>query len=180
MQNINSIPNIISILRIILSLALLPAIDTGAAFAVLVLLVGVSDIADGYLARKYDMATEKGARLDSTADLFFFSVVMIVLFLKYEWIITSNLSLLVSVLILKALTAVTSKIKYGRIDFIHSIANKITGALVFFSVLIIPFGLNEYLIKGVFLIAIFSAAEELGIQLLNKELNPNKKSIFAK
>jgi CDP-diacylglycerol--glycerol-3-phosphate 3-phosphatidyltransferase len=81
---------------------------------------------------------------------------------------------------LKVSTAVISKIKYGEFTFIHTISNKITGLFVFFSILILPFGVAESLFTVVFIVAIIAAAEELGIVVLNKAVDINQESIFKK
>lgn len=68
-----NLPNVITVGRIvvcpvILWLALSP--DVGARFAAFVLFVaaGLSDVWDGYLARRYDMITDMGKLLDPIAD----------------------------------------------------------------------------------------------------------------
>ena len=67
----NRIPNIITILRFI-GAACLPFCDpAGAAFWVIYGLCGVSDMADGYLARSMHAESRTGAVLDSVADICF-------------------------------------------------------------------------------------------------------------
>jgi len=173
------IPNSLSILRIFLSLGLLLIMNTPWAFACLVLVTGATDVVDGYVARKFHWETETGAKLDSLGDIVFYGVIMLVILLRYDWVLKDNLLLLAVNIILKIATAVISRLKYGEIAFIHTLANKVVGGLVFLSFLIIPFGVNEWVIKGLFLIAIFAAAEELGIILLSKKADLNQKSIFG-
>jgi len=173
------IPNALSILRIFLSPGLLLIMDAPWAFAFLVLIAGATDVADGYIARKYHLETSLGAKLDSIGDIVFYGVIMLVIWLRYDWVLKDNLILLAVNVLLKAATAVISRIKFGEIAFVHTLANKLTGGIVFLSFLIIPFGVNEWVIKGLFLIAILAAAEELGIILKNKDVDLNQKSIFS-
>jgi phosphatidylglycerophosphate synthase len=172
------IPNTISILRIIFSLAL-PLVSTIRwAFVCLVLIIEISDVADGYIARKYHLETKTGARLDSIADLVFYVILLIVILLKYDWIIKTNLFLLAMIVTIKVFSIIVSKIKYRQIVFIHTLANKLTGGLVLLTILVIPFGANDFLLKGVFVIAVFAAIEELSIILLSKEIDLNQKTVF--
>jgi len=172
------LPNRISILRIVLSVGLLFVIDYKVVFAAMVLLIGISDVADGYIARRYKLATPKGARLDSIADLVFFAVVFFVVLFKYWWILTNNLPVLLIILGIKILTNVISKKKFGQYAFLHTIANKAICVVVFLFVLTLPFEFNGTAITWVFILAIIPAIEELGIILHNKKYDPNQKSIF--
>ena len=65
------IPNIITTLRILGAVCLLLCNPAGAAFWVIYGLCGVSDMADGDLARKLHAESKTGAVLDSVADLCF-------------------------------------------------------------------------------------------------------------
>ena len=65
-----SIPNLITLGRILLVPVVVWAIASGAMWIafVLFLAAGVSDAVDGYLAKRFNMTTELGAYLDPLAD----------------------------------------------------------------------------------------------------------------
>jgi cardiolipin synthase len=65
-----SIPNLITLARILLVPVLVWAISSGAMWIAFVLFVvaGVSDGVDGFLAKRFNMTTELGAYLDPLAD----------------------------------------------------------------------------------------------------------------
>jgi hypothetical protein len=65
------LPNIITLLRIIGAISLLLCDVTGVVFWIIYALCGISDIADGWLARKLKCVTRTGALLDSLADICF-------------------------------------------------------------------------------------------------------------
>ena len=65
------IPNIITALRLLGAVCLLPGDPAGAAFWVIYALCGVSDMVDGYLARRLHTESRTGAVLDSVADICF-------------------------------------------------------------------------------------------------------------
>jgi len=65
------LPNILSSLRIVGAVALLSSDVSSILFGVLYIVCGISDIADGWLARKLKCVTGTGALLDSVADICF-------------------------------------------------------------------------------------------------------------
>ncbi|MBO4417624.1 MAG: CDP-alcohol phosphatidyltransferase family protein [Bacteroidales bacterium] len=65
------IPNSISVLRIVGAACLLLSNPAGAVFWAIYGLCGISDMLDGYLARKLHAESKIGAVLDSVADICF-------------------------------------------------------------------------------------------------------------
>ncbi|HET7603338.1 MAG TPA: CDP-alcohol phosphatidyltransferase family protein [Gemmatimonadales bacterium] len=66
----SQVPNSLSVLRIVLALALVPATLLGerSPFVALLLLAFVTDAADGFLARQLGAMSERGRQLDSLGD----------------------------------------------------------------------------------------------------------------
>ena len=71
MMPLEHLPNIMSSLRIVGAVALLLCDVVGTTFWALYALCGISDIADGWMARKLKCVTRTGALLDSVADICF-------------------------------------------------------------------------------------------------------------
>ena len=65
------LPNFITLLRMAGSLGLLLCDVTGVVYWIIYGLYGISDIVDGWLARKLKCVTRAGALLDSVADICF-------------------------------------------------------------------------------------------------------------
>lgn len=65
------LPNVITLSRIVSALALMPILAFSQTFFVIYTYCGVSDVLDGFLARKLNSVNESGARLDSIADIVF-------------------------------------------------------------------------------------------------------------
>lgn len=68
-----TLPNIITILRILLIPVYLfffySSLENNVLFAgIIFILAGISDVLDGYIARKYDLTSDLGALLDPVAD----------------------------------------------------------------------------------------------------------------
>lgn len=127
------LPNILSSLRIVGSVALLVSNVSGIPFWVLYIVSGISDIADGWLARKLGCATKTGALLDSLADICF----VICCALRLIPILVFPIWLLIwagVIVVIKIINQVSALVMYGRCCFLHTLANKVTGVLLFLAV----------------------------------------------
>ena len=85
-----NLPNGITLLRILCSLVLLFCMPLSLPFYVLYTAAGLSDIFDGWIARKTNTASKFGAKLDTFADIVFAAVTLIKLLPILElpvWII---------------------------------------------------------------------------------------------
>ena len=125
------IADLITCSRMLFSLLLFVLPLPSSSFAVFYLLCGVSDVLDGFAARRLHTESERGAMLDSAADLLFAVVyaVKILPFLNiplWIWIWTV---IIASAKITEILIA--SK-KTHRLSIEHSFGNKLTGLLLFF------------------------------------------------
>ena len=72
-----NIANYISISRILMSILLMITNTFTISFYMLYMYCGLSDMLDGFLARKYKMTSEIGAKIDSIADMVFVFVSII-------------------------------------------------------------------------------------------------------
>ena len=80
MKKLLTLPNILTSLRIAGAACLMFITPLTPAFFVIYTLCGISDVLDGVIARAAHITTELGAKLDSAADLLFYSVMMIRMF----------------------------------------------------------------------------------------------------
>ena len=99
---------------------------------------GISDIIDGTVARKTGSSSEFGAKFDSIADLFFVTAAAVKIFPqislpKFIWIWTGVIA------VVKIARIVVACIRGKKFYIPHSIANKITGFLLFIFPFTIPF-----------------------------------------
>lgn len=72
--------NLITLLRILGTVGLLFFAANTTGFLILYLMTGCTDVLDGWLARKTGSTSEFGAKLDSIADLIFYSIMLICIF----------------------------------------------------------------------------------------------------
>ena len=106
---------------------------TRAAFWVIYGLSGISDMVDGYLARRLHAESKAGAVLDSVADLCFVACCAIKLIPVLQ--IPTWLWIWAGVIVLiKLVNQVSALAAYKRLCFPHTGANKLTGLLLFLSV----------------------------------------------
>lgn len=130
--------NSITVFRIAGSIVLLfcPAFSPG--FYALYIAAGLSDVLDGFAARKTDTASELGARLDTIADFVFVTVCLVKLLpilcipaWLYAWIGI--------IAFLKAVNIISGFAVQKRFVPVHSVLNKATGVLLFLLPLTIRF-----------------------------------------
>lgn len=142
-------------------------------------LTGLTDVLDGFIARKTGTAGSFGAKLDSIADLVFYSI-MLVRFLPTLWqaLPRAIWYAVAAVLAVRLAAYLTAAVKYHRFASLHTWLNKVTGAAVF----LLPFALAvhwevPYCIM-VCALGLIASAEELWIHLFQKEYDENRKSVF--
>ena len=124
------IPNIITTLRFLGAACLLLCNPAGAAFWVIYGLCGVSDMLDGYLARKLHAESKTGAVLDSIADICFVACCAIRLIPIIQ--IPSWLWIWAGVIIaIKLVNQISALIVCNGFCFPNTSANKLTGLLLF-------------------------------------------------
>ena len=172
------IPNILTVLRMVCAILLLFFRPLSVWFFVLYTIAGLSDMLDGYFARRFQTQSELGARLDSAADFLLCAVILVVLIPFYHW--PHWVILWISVIAVIRLAALlVCYLRFRQFAFLHTYLNKATGLLLFLSpVLFWLFGLNATAII-VCLVATISALEELLLDCTAKEFNSNKKSILT-
>ena len=150
-----NLANGITLFRILCSLALLFCVPLSPPFYALYTAAGSSDIFDGWIARKTNTATKFGAKLDALADIVFAAVVLIKLLPILAlpvWIIVW-----VGVIaLIKLVNIVIGFVRNHTLTAVHSVINKVTGALVF----IVPFTLQIINIRytAVFVCAVATVA----------------------
>lgn len=134
------IANVITAFRIICAVAMLFCPVFSPQFYGFYIAAGISDMIDGTVARKTGSASESefGAKLDSIADLFFVAAAGVKIFPeislpKFIWIWTGVIA------VVKTARIVVACIRQKKFSIPHSIANKITGFLLFIFPLTISF-----------------------------------------
>lgn len=131
-----NIANYISISRIIMSILLIITKTFSIPFYILYIYCGLSDMLDGFLARKYKITSEIGAKIDSIADIVFIlvSIVKILPILNLSKVICIWV---IIIAMIKICNVICGYVYYKKLTLPHTIANKITGLALFITPLII-------------------------------------------
>ena len=151
--------NIITGFRVTASLALLFFPVFSVPFYILYLTAGISDMIDGVVARRTNTATEFGARLDTAADFVFVIVCLIKLVPVID--IPTWLYVWAGVIaLIKGINIISGFVMQKRFVAVHTVMNKLTGALLFILPLTIPLVEPRYTATVVCAIATFAAIQE--------------------
>lgn len=151
--------NIITIIRILCSIAILFCPVFSVAFYSLYIAAGLTDMIDGWVARRTNTVSEFGAKLDTIAD-FVFVVICLVKLLPimdvpvwlYVWIGI--------IAVIKITNIVSGYVVQKCFVAVHSVMNKVTGALLFVFPLTLSFIDLKYSATAVCIFATFAAIQE--------------------
>ena len=172
------IANYISISRIFLAITLLLVKPLSIVFIAIYIICGISDIFDGYIARKTKTISKLGDNIDSVADLIMVVVMMIILYPIIK--LTVQIIIWIVIIgIIRVVSMIVVFVKYKTFEMLHTYGNKITGLVLFTVPILLVFLQSEVLMYAICMVASISAIEELFIHLSSNELKISKKSIFS-
>ena len=151
--------NALTICRIALSIALLVPAAFSPAFLMAYALAGVTDMLDGYVARRTGTEDELGAMLDSIADLIL-AVVCLARVLPAIAVPTWLWIWVGAIFLVKAANVISGLVVEKRFVMPHTTANKVAGLIAFLVPFAIPlFGITAPAIIAC-AIATFAAVQE--------------------
>jgi CDP-diacylglycerol--glycerol-3-phosphate 3-phosphatidyltransferase len=173
--------NLVSLSRVFLSISLVPLRNHTGLFVVVYLVCGLSDVFDGFIARKTKTESLAGARLDSLADVFMFTAIVLILYLRTGKELAEYAPMLLAVVLVRLVSVTIAGYRFRVLVLgLHTWGNKLTGLLVYLAPLLVMTSPPEKVFMFVCLVAILSAVEEGFIQLTSRKLDLNRKSIFLK
>lgn len=165
--------DMITFVRMVFSVPLLFSPVFSLRFYLLYILCGLTDMADGYIARKTNTANAAGAKLDSIADAVFFTVCLINLvpamdIPKWLWI------WIVVIAMIRVVNVLSGYICQHQLVMLHTPANKVTGFMLFLFPLLLqsPGMYICYAAIAICMVATFAAVQEghmIRIYMRNKQ-----------
>lgn len=132
-------------------------------------ITGFSDVLDGWLARKTGTESDFGAKLDSIADLLFYTVMLIRLCpVMWEKLPMQVWYAAAGILFVRSAAYFIAAIKYCRFAVLHTRLNKLTGGAIFLLPYILAISTGVVYSWTVCALASAASLEELAIHLRQK------------
>lgn len=158
------IANIVTVSRIIFSVLLFFTAPFFVYFYIFYLICGISDMIDGSIARYFHTESETGSNLDSLADFIFFAISCFKILPNIK--ITCVFMIWAGLIFIIRLICIGINYRKDRSDYItHSFLNKLTGFLLFISVLFIETVSMDIILTVLCFIASIVSIHELRISL---------------
>lgn len=170
------LPNLISVLRLIAVPVLLWLAWTGAArqFAWLLVVAGMTDMLDGWMARKYGWVSKAGALLDSAADISIVLVVLIAVWMLHREVYEQHGEVIWAVLGIWGIANFTGLFRYRRLASFHTESARF--GLVMFGVFVLVlffYGFVPWLLYVCGTVCFVAGVESFIMVLLIDEWTPN-------
>ncbi|MBR5642018.1 MAG: CDP-alcohol phosphatidyltransferase family protein [Firmicutes bacterium] len=151
--------NRITCIRIICSIVLLFCPVFSPAFYALYIVAGISDMADGAVARKTGTVSEFGSKFDMAAD-FVLVVVSLIKLIPVVQVPAWLIIWIIVIAVIKAVNLISGYIMRKELVALHTAMNKVTGLLLF----VLPLTLTAIDLKYsgavVSVVATFAAIQE--------------------
>ena len=122
--------NVITGIRIICALFLIFCPTFSARFYVLYIVGGISDVLDGFAARRLGKETAFGARFDTIADAVFTLTVLIKM-IRAIGLPIPLILWIVCIAVIKCINVISGFVLYKRFVSEHTVMNRLCGVLLF-------------------------------------------------
>lgn len=180
-EAMESIPNQITFSRFVLLLPLwlTALLELRTAFAAFFLLAGLTDILDGYTARKLNQTTHFGAAFDSFVDNLIGLSMIFWAFLLLPDLIREHLTLIVGLFVLLAINLSLQLWTYHRFLPLHLYSGKLELTLIYlFFAHAVMYGYSELFLYICALCGVITLIEEVIITLQRKTMHEGTKTVF--
>lgn len=150
--------------------------------AILLIIVEIGDILDGYVARKLKQESKFGAKLDALSDSLVYISIFVWSFLIFPDIYIKNLPIVMILLIFTILPIIISIIKFKKIISFHLISSKLLAStiIISFLTLILFNNLLYYILPILSFMIIINSIERVIILLYKRKvIYENIKSAFS-
>jgi len=171
-----NLPNIITSVRLLAALILIwDCVDGSGSrhFLALFGAAGVSDMLDGFIARRFNWCTEFGAKLDSISDLILYLSVILFLALNATAEVSSCLFLLIMGAAVQAFHISFALVKFRQFPAYHSTFSRLCAYIIFFGVIGFWLTRNADILKWLAVLWCLCSCEGLIISRLLKRAENN-------
>ena len=164
MTLLRHLPNALSLARLFAAPLLvgLALSNCERAFSAVLIAALVTDILDGWIARRYQLQSPLGAMLDSIGDMTTLVAAAFGIAIFHPDVWQQHFAAICLVLGGWAVECVLALLRYGRLSSFHTYASKIAGyALGFFIAALFTFGFVPWLFYAAVMLSLLSVVEEL-------------------
>lgn len=165
-------PDILSYSRMFGSILLLITVPLSLPYLAIYGLCHLTDVFDGYIARRSGGETARGQILDSTADIVLMVclIASLIVYLDWEtWMITWIC--IIACIRIASMGIGTSRL--GQLALLHTYGNKFSGVLITFAPFVMPFFELYNIMLVLCTVATLASLEDLYINCRSKTLNRN-------
>ncbi|MFA5659109.1 MAG: CDP-alcohol phosphatidyltransferase family protein [Oscillospiraceae bacterium] len=173
------LPNFISALRIFMSPFLLFVAPLSPVFFIIYFLCGLTDVLDGYIARKTHTQSESGARLDTAGDIVY-TIIIIILIFKITSLTNLMIIWFAAICTVKLFSILIGLLRFKGFSPIHSYLNKISGITLFLFPIAACFMSMKLEIYIVLALASIAAIDEFLIIAFISGYDANRKAFISK
>lgn len=179
-MNICSLPNILSALRLLSVpvLAFLAWADLGTEFTILFVCALLTDLADGYLARRLGAESELGARLDSWGDFAVYTATPVCAWMLWPDLILRELPYVLIVVASFTAPVAVGFIKYRRLTSYHTWGAKLSAVLMGASAVLLFTGSTPWPFRVSTGILVLAQLEEIAITIILPALHSNVPTVW--
>ncbi|UYP00547.1 CDP-alcohol phosphatidyltransferase family protein [Oceanotoga sp. DSM 15011] len=174
-----NIPNTLSIMRILFVILMFLFKKNIFLFLIFYIIACVTDILDGYIARKFNKITKLGQKLDSFGDLILYISTLYFIYYFNPYLIIDFLLYILIIVFIRLLNIIIAYIKYKKFLIYHTYLNKSIGILygIFFP-LIILFKTNNIIILTLTSLSLIATIEESIILTIKNISDADYKGLF--
>jgi phosphatidylglycerophosphate synthase len=175
-----NVPNTLSVIRLlgVPLLFWLVYLESAVWFVSWFVILGLTDYFDGFLARRWNQATEFGSFLDAIADVaYYMSAAWFLIYLFPEYL-QPNIPHIIGMLVIFSVSVLIAKVKAGSFRFLHTHLSRLSGVLVFFGFLA-SFAMDTtWVIRGIIWIYALAFVEISAMFWIYGNIDPDTRSIL--
>ena len=175
-----SIPNILSLSRIGMAPFALLAAYYGKEnlFFLFFTLMLISDVLDGYIARKLHQCTKVGSKLDSIGDYITYISIPFATWWLWPEIIHDEALYIGIAFTLFLLPGIIARLKFGEMVAYHTWLTKVTAVLISVGLIILLFSKNNMVFHLAIYVLVLEAVESMLITFILDKPQANVKSLW--
>jgi cardiolipin synthase (CMP-forming) len=181
MKHLWTIPNLLSISRIVFLpiLYLFIFLEMPFAFLIAFVIIGSTDFFDGMLARRLNQVTKLGKVLDTVADIMFYISTAWFFYRLYPHYLEPNFGLLVAFFVVYFFSFIVSTVYLGKPIMMHTSLLRFCAVLVYVLVILSYLFNTTYFLSFILILFMIGFFEAIMIFMAFGAVDVDTKTIFS-